>query len=56
MKSFYGDSFKMKKKITKEEMIEAVKKDKQKTKHIIGFVSDKGYALIKIKSPGKIKS
>ena len=51
MKSFYGDSFKIKKKITKEEMIEAIKKDKQKTKHVIGFVSDKGYALIKIKAP-----
>jgi len=51
MKAYFGDSFKIKKNLSKEEMIEIVKKDKQKTKHVIGFVSKKGFSLIKIKAP-----
>jgi len=51
MKLYFGDSFKIKKKLTKEQMIDEVNKDKQKTKHVIGFVNDKGCGLIKIKSP-----
>jgi len=51
MKAFFGGSFKMKKKLTKEEMIELVRKEKQKTKHVIGFVSEKGCGLIKIRPP-----
>ncbi|HRT03062.1 MAG TPA: DUF1015 domain-containing protein [Candidatus Diapherotrites archaeon] len=51
MKTYFGDSFRLQKNISKEQMIEKVKKDKQKTKHLIGFINEKGFNLIKIKNP-----